>query len=196
MPRRLLPALLIIIVALVGWAAAGPWIAIHGIRTAIEQRDASRLDRHVDFPELRANLKRQYQQHGDALLGLDRGGIIGGLLGRAADALGGVAIDALATPAGIDAILQGDLLYRRASNDLESTDTYARPRAARPLKDASHRYESLSRFTTTATTPAGAPVVFVLTRQGLVWKLTDIRLPWPGQMAADAPSPASSDTAP
>jgi hypothetical protein len=48
---------------------------------------------------------------------------------------------------------------------------------ADPLKYAEHRYESLSRFTATAHDEDGNPVVFVFTRQGLRWKLTDIRLP-------------------
>ena len=39
--------------------AAGPWLAIRGISEAIEQRDAARLARHVDFPALRINLKAQ-----------------------------------------------------------------------------------------------------------------------------------------
>ena len=48
---------------------------------------------------------------------------------------------------------------------------------ARPLKDSHKRFESTSRFTATVTTPDGRPVVFVLDRQGLRWRLTDIRLP-------------------
>ena len=46
-----------------------------------------------------------------------------------------------------------------------------------PLRDASYRFESPSRFTATVRNADGDPVVFVLTRDGLRWKLTDIQLP-------------------
>ena len=48
---------------------------------------------------------------------------------------------------------------------------------AEPLKHAEHHYESLSRFTATVQDGDGDPIVFVITRQGLRWRLTDIRLP-------------------
>jgi hypothetical protein len=46
-----------------------------------------------------------------------------------------------------------------------------------PLAGASYRYESASRFIATVQNADGAPVVFVFSRDGLRWKLTDVRLP-------------------
>ena len=48
---------------------------------------------------------------------------------------------------------------------------------ADPLADARYRFESTTRFTATVTDRSGEPLVFVLSRQGLRWKLSDIRLP-------------------
>jgi hypothetical protein len=45
------------------------------------------------------------------------------------------------------------------------------------LQDAQYRYESLSRFTATVHDDQGRPVVFVMTRHRLRWRLSDIRLP-------------------
>jgi len=39
------------------------------------------------------------------------------------------------------------------------------------------RYESASRFTATIHDDHGKPIVFVLRRTGLRWRLADIRLP-------------------
>ena len=39
------------------------------------------------------------------------------------------------------------------------------------------RYESPSRFTATVLDEDGKPMVFVFKRNGLRWKLADIRLP-------------------
>ncbi|MEE7561224.1 hypothetical protein HH299_17155, partial [Xanthomonas sp. Kuri4-2] len=49
--------------------------------------------------------------------------------------------------------------------------------AGAALEGAEHRYESSSRFTATVRTAGGDPIVFVLTRDGLRWRLSDIRLP-------------------
>ena len=46
------------------------------------------------------------------------------------------------------------------------------------LHDARYRYESPSRFTATMIDDARpVPMVFVMTRDGLHWQLSDIRLP-------------------
>ena len=45
------------------------------------------------------------------------------------------------------------------------------------LENAEYRFQSPSRFTATVRNADGDPVVFVLTRQGLAWKVSDVRLP-------------------
>ena len=47
---------------------------------------------------------------------------------------------------------------------------------ADPLHDATLRYESTSRFTATVPDERGQPVLVVFQRQGLRWRLSDIRL--------------------
>ncbi len=47
------------LVALLGYAAVGPLITIHQIKSAIEQQDSEKLSEYVDFPTLRTNLKEQ-----------------------------------------------------------------------------------------------------------------------------------------
>lgn len=56
--KRFLPVFLVIVVALVGYAA-WPLYSLNKIRTAIENRDADALDRMVDYPELRRSLTEQ-----------------------------------------------------------------------------------------------------------------------------------------
>ena len=89
----------------------------------------------------------------------------------------GRGVDTLVTPMGIAALLQGRATWKRAVGETVGGDTYAPAVPAEPLKHAEHHYESLSRFTATVQDDDGDPVVFVLTRQGLRWRLTDIRLP-------------------
>ena len=171
----------LLLVALVGLAAyviAGPYLAIHGIRTALAEQDTAKLQKHVDFPAVRVNLRAQVEDYLARKAGPD---ISSNLFGAAALSIAnqvlGRGVDTLVTPMGIAAILQGRATWKRAIGETVGGDTYAPPVPAEPLKHAEHRYESLSRFTATVHDEDGNPVVFVLSRQGLRWRLTDIRLP-------------------
>lgn len=87
-------------------------------------------------------------------------------------------VDVLVTPAGLGAMMEGRRTWDRASGAPPPSSEEAREASApRPLQDAQYRYESLSRFTATVHDDQGRPVVFVMTRRGLDWKLSDIRLP-------------------
>lgn len=175
--KKLIWIVVALAVLLAGYVAAGPYLAIRGLSQAIEQRDTATLDRYVDFPMLRANLRAQLDDYVIRRAGPDvQSNLVGALLLTAGQRLSGTAVDAMVTPVGIGALLEGHALWKRASNDLETADAYAAPKAARPLQGATHRFESLSRFTATTHTDQG-PVVFVLQRQGVRWKLVDIRLP-------------------
>jgi len=153
--KKLLWLLVTVLVVLAGIVFGGPYVTVHGLSRAIEQRDTARLDRYVDFPMLRANLRAQLSDYVVRRAGPDMQSSLFG------------------------ALLEGHTLWKRASNDLDSpsNDAYAAPRPARPLNGATHHFESLSRFTATTHTPQGAPVVFILQRSGLRWRLVDIRLP-------------------
>lgn len=167
------------LVALLAWTAAGPYRTVNAIRDAAQARDAQAMAEQVDFPALRSSLKAQL---GDRLLrevgtpspdspfaafGL---GIAGGLV----DGL----VDVLVTPAGLGAMMEGRRTWDRATGrQSPSRDDTRDTTAQRPLHGAQYRFESPSRFTATVHDDQGRPVVFVMTRRGLDWKLSDIRLP-------------------
>ena len=178
MPRKLkwtLAVLAVLLLALLAFVAAGPWLAINGIRNVVASGEYGELWRFVDFERLRASLKPQIQ---------DR--IVRGLMDRlgpggTADTIGGVtsviaepAIDAMVSPTGVATLLRGTALARSVRGDT-GTDGKARP--VDPLKDAKTSYQSLSLFTATVQNAEGKPVVFEFSRDGLSWKLTGIRLP-------------------
>ena len=176
--KKLLWLLLAVLLLLGGIGVSGPYLTLRGLAKAIETGDTAKLDRYVDFPMLRANLRAQLNDYVVRRAGPQlQSNLLGALLLGASEKLTGTAVDAMVTPTGIDALLEGHTLWKRASNDLESNDAYAAPRKPRPLQGAEHHFQSLSRFTATARTPQGAPLVFVLQRSGLRWKLVDIRLP-------------------
>ena len=165
-----------LLVALLAWVAAGPWIAINGIRGAILAQDTAALERWVDFPALRVNLKAHV---GDAIARRAGEGVQANPFGaigiRIAGGIAGAAVDTLATPMGIAAILEGRNTWMRAIGRTENGDAYGPPKTYDPFRDAKQRYESPSRFTVATRDAQGQPLVFVLRREGLRWRLTDIR---------------------
>lgn len=162
---------------LLAYVAAGPYLAINGIRNALEAQDVSALEHHVDFPALRVNMKAHVEDYiarqGGALV--ESGGLLGGIGKQLVRGLGGAAVDAMVTPLGIGALLQGRSMWMRAAGRTVDGDIYGAPRPADPLKDARLRYESTSRFTATVTDETGQPVVAVFQRRGLRWRLSDVR---------------------
>lgn len=167
----------LVLALLLSWVAAGPYLAINGIRRALETQDIGALERHVDFPALRVNMRAHLEdyiaRHGGGIA--ESGGLLGALALQVAGGLGGAAVDAMVTPLGIGALLQGRSMWMRGTRQTVDADTYGTPRPADPLKDAQLRYESTTRFTATVRDERGQPVVVVFDRKGLRWRMTDIR---------------------
>lgn len=172
----------VLLVLLLAYVAAGPYLAINGLRKALAEQDVGALERHVDFPALRVNMKAQVEDYvarrGGGLA--ESGGLLGAVGLQAAATVGGFAVDTMVTPLGIAAILQGRSMWMRASGQTVDGDTYGAPRPVDPLAQARLRYESTSRFTARVPGPDGE-MVAVLQRQGLRWRLVDIRFPPPGR---------------
>jgi len=174
--RRIISLAALLLLLLAGWVAAGPWIAIDGIRKAVAANNSAALERHVDFPLLRRNLKARADDALARRAGTEfASSALGGLVLRGASGLASGAIDAMATPAGVGALLEGRSLWHRASGGgIRADDAHAHAPPADPLASPEWRYESASRFTATIEPAAGAAVTLVFARQGLRWRLTDI----------------------
>lgn len=171
--KKLIALFLVALLVLLGYVAAGPYLAMRGIHAAVEARDFGKLERYVDFPALRVRMREQVARRLASAATDATGGIMGGDTGRAlVDQVSGHAVDAMVSPLGISVLLQGRALAHRVTGE----DGKAAGNAADPLLQAKTKFESPSRFTATAAGAEGKPVVFVFERRGLRWKLADIRL--------------------
>ena len=82
--KWLLASLAVVLLALLAFVAAGPWLAINGIRNVIAAGEYGELWRFVDFERLRESVAPQIQAK-----------IAGGIVdrvgrGQTAEAIGGV----------------------------------------------------------------------------------------------------------
>lgn len=166
----------LLLALLLGCVAAGPFLTVNAIRDAVQAQDMRKLSRHVDFPALRGSLKLQLDDYLVRRAGPDlQSSAFGAIALRIASGMASGTVEAMVTPAGLAAIMGGRNMWQRAGGGNERIDRGAP--AADPLQDAKYRFESPSRFTATVVDDSGQPVVFVLTRSGLAWKLSDVRLP-------------------
>lgn len=177
--KKWIAVLVIAVLALIGYVAAGPFLTVNAIRDAVETKNTAKLSRHVDFPALRSSLKLQVDDYVVRQAGPDvQANPFGALAVRIASGMAGGMVETMATPAGIGAIMQGRSVWHRVSGQgIRRDDAYSTSTPGDPLEGAQYRYESPSRFTATVISDDGEPVVFVLTREGLRWKVSDIRLP-------------------
>ncbi|HEV8694542.1 MAG TPA: DUF2939 domain-containing protein [Lysobacter sp.] len=176
--KKWLALALLTLALLAGYITAGPFLAVKAIRAAIKEQNAAELSKHIDFPALRSSFRLQLDDYLVRRAGPEmQSSVLGALaLSAASGATGGI-VDAMATPAGLAAVLEGRSFWHRLNGFRRNEDAFTASLPSDPLEGATYRFESPSRFTATVSNADGDPVVFVLTREGLRWKISDVRLP-------------------
>lgn len=172
--KKWIAIVIVLLLALGTYVAAGPYLTVRAIRRAVVAQDATALAKQIDFPALRSSLKAQLDDRMVRSAGADMQASPLGAFGLTiAGAVAGTTVDAMVTPMGIGALMQGHILWKRFDDGLSTN----RPSSPEPLHDPDYKFESTSRFVATTRDDKDRPVVFVLTRHGLQWQLSDIRLP-------------------
>lgn len=166
-----------VLAALLAWTASGPWRAMAGIHQAVQAGDVAALARHVDFPALRASLKPQVQDRIVRAAGQDaQAGRFAAFGLTVATGLAGGLVDAMVTPVGLGAIIEGRKVWDRVGNvpPASAGNPAVRPG---PTPAPRLRLESASRASAVVVLEDGSELTLVLTRSGMRWRLSEIRLP-------------------
>jgi hypothetical protein len=174
--RRVVIVGVAIAVALIGYVAAGPFLVMGQIRSAVQQHDSEALSSHVDFPALRANLKDQlnvaYTREATRDLKENSTAALGAAL--AVSKVVDTAVDSLITPSGLTNLLAGTPSRRDGAEPGQASD-----QQAEPIRSIRYSYDSITRFSAWIKLhPADrdeARLVFTL--DGLSWKLSNIVVP-------------------
>ncbi|OPY90531.1 MAG: hypothetical protein A4E72_00599 [Syntrophus sp. PtaU1.Bin208] len=173
--KKIAGFVLLVVIAVGLYAAAGPYITLYSIKNGVEKSDPEKISRNVDFPVLRANLKEQLNSRivsGKALTSEDNpvARAAKRLVSKMADGM----VDALVTPAGLTKLVEGE---RRKQDPNPDTASRSGEEKSRFLQNTSCRYESLSEFSVRTKDDKNREIRFILTRKGLSWKLSNIILP-------------------
>lgn len=98
----------IVVIALIGYGYASPYVALDRLKRAADARDAATVNQYVDFPALRESLKQQVTALLARRLDVKSNGnplaALGAMIGVA---LIGPLVDSYATPDGVAALLNG-----------------------------------------------------------------------------------------
>lgn len=175
---RLALALAALLLLLIAYVAAGPWIAMRGIQHAVETRDLASLPKYINFEKLRPNMKAQLEDVIAAQIA-NRGGLMGSAVAGAANVVADSAAEGMVSPAGIAILLEGDALLKRARGDMKPGSGVASggPKSLEAFKNAQTRFVSMSAFQATVEVSDQNVVDFIFEREGFKWRLVNIKLP-------------------
>jgi len=159
------------VLGFLGYVATGPYRTLSTLRNALSQGDAALLAGCVDFPTLRQNLKTQLLARANTgVNAVVPSGILAQIAGGIAGSVIDATVDSFVTPTGLNRLLAGASLV---ANQVPSAGDLA-PR--NQLENAQGSFESLNTFVVTVSSSA-SQVVIELSRNGLDWQVSNVRLP-------------------
>ncbi len=196
MARWLLRVAVVLIVLVMGYVAL-PWYSAHQLIAAAQQEDMAKLERYVDFPLLRQNIKVRLRDELRQSIGEDLPPAFGDLFNAGADLLVGPLLERLISPQGIVQFIQGQKDWREFERELGSSRTSPPSRTqgsqpatpgGKPVAAADGEHDQHWRlqhwyFTGLNTVEVVCGnrdtfdrVMLRLQRHGLRWQLVDIEL--------------------
>jgi len=163
----------IVFVAFSTWFYFTPHLAVSGMKSAAEEKDAAKLSDYVNFPALKESLKASFNAQLASEVAKEEDGNPFAALGAAmAAAFVNPMIDALVTPESLAMMMKGDKPQpAKKSEQTKPSDSDT---------DTSMSYESFDRFVVTVKKNGSTeePLGLVFNRDGIFsWKLSALRLP-------------------
>lgn len=175
MNKKLIGALIAIVVVICGYLYATPYLALNNIKKAAQAGDSDTVSKYIDYPSVRQSFKDQMnammmkevqKQENDGFAAL------GAML---ASAMVDKMIDAVVTPEGMTLMLQGKDLKQSISG---SANESAESKQDEHQPDYETSYTSFNDFQVVIKDPNKSKEVKVLmVRDGLSWKIHKLAIP-------------------
>ena len=170
--RVIIAGVAAVLVLLLGYVVATPYIAVAQMQAAAEARDGQALSEYIDFVAVRESLNTQLTAMLADQMAQSTDDDAMGLLGAAfGNKIIELLLDAIVTPEGLVALLNGDSMT-------DVLDQEASVSATPANTSVSMGYQSLDTFGVTITnTDTQSATTLLLKRDGLNWRLSEILLP-------------------
>jgi len=163
----------VVLVLVVGYVAAGPYLTVSAIKTGIVENDSEKLSENIDFQTLRQNMKDQLNaaMMKNAATEMKDNPFAALAVGLATKMVDGI-VDSFVTPSGLASLMEG-----KKPNKGETGGNSSSPKKDDLFKNARLSYDSVSKFSIWVPNDKGEEARFVLKRDGLSWKLVNIVIP-------------------
>lgn len=163
----------VLLVLLIGYVAAGPYLTVSAIKTGIVEKDSEKLSENIEFPTLRQNMKEQLNavvmKNSATELKDNPFAAIGVAL--ATKMVDGI-VDSFVTPSGLAALMEG-----KKPRKGENSGNTPPPQKDDLFKNARYSYDSMSKFSIWVPNDKGEEVRFVFKREVFSWKLVNLVIP-------------------
>ena len=153
-----------------------PYLTVYQIKKAIDENNSAKLREYIDFKSVREDLKEQIKAFLGSRMEILQKKVIE-LLGpdlaeRLADKMVDKVIDSVVTPTGLDELMRGKIILSQITGGDKKPERGQSP-------DVSMHYESSSKFVVEIKNKSdpSREIKLILTRRGLEWILTAIKLP-------------------
>lgn len=175
MNKKLIGALIAIVVVICGYLYATPYLALNNIKKAAQAGDSDTVSKYIDYPSVRQSFKDQMNaMMAKELINQDTDGFaaLGAML---ASTMVDKMVDGFVTPEGMTLMLKGKNL-KDAEQDSQDTQTTETQEENKPEYEAG--YTSLNDFEVVIKDQDQSKEVKVLmVRDGLSWKVNKIAVP-------------------
>lgn len=172
MSAKIKLSIVFILIAFSTWFYFTPHLAVSGMKSAAEAKDAAKLSGYVNFPALKESLKASFNAQLASEVEKEKDNPFAALGGALAAAFINPMIDALVTPESLAMMMKG--------NKPQPAENTEKTNPSDSDVDISMFYESFDRFVVTVKKKGTAekPLGLVFNRDGLFsWKLSALRLP-------------------
>lgn len=162
--------------------AASPFVTLLKIQSAIEARDGDKMAAHIDFPQLRSNLKAQLEgPAGDFIQKQGKSEIAGFFASLVGKFTVDSVVDTMVAPEGLNALMHGQTDLEKIKEGITSPTSFESQTKQNDSIKKSFNFTSLTEFHLTVTNDGQPPVTIVLSREAFTWKLSNIILPTTSQ---------------
>ncbi|MBC6904812.1 DUF2939 domain-containing protein [Saccharophagus sp. K07] len=174
--KKLFILVVVLLLSLGGYIVAGPYITVSAIQSGIAENNPEKLERYIDFIELRKNIKAQLIAKMEESDRESEKNIFSSLMSGIKAKLVESMVESLITPKGLANLVEG----RNAVKSLTADDPTPKQNEAEEkeniFKDARFTYDSVDSFSIRVPTEGNEEIRFVLQRQGISWKLVNLIL--------------------
>ncbi|MBJ9722612.1 DUF2939 domain-containing protein [Acinetobacter calcoaceticus] len=175
MNKKIIGVIFGLIILILGYLYASPYIILNSIKNALKENDSEKVSAYIDYTSVRQSLKDQMNAYMLKELKTKEADGWEALGAMMASTLAEKMVDAVVTPEGMTLMLQGKDLRKSLTDNIEDTP---KEKTDNPKIEYRTRYLSMNMFEVTLRNKQNdKDVKIIMERDGLSWKVKKIVLP-------------------